>query len=85
MAPAPFRFADLHVVRTECLGPSMIRVTFGGAGLAEIASGGRDQRVKLFLPRRGQDAPIVPAGEHWYADWRAMDADLRAIMRTHRA
>jgi NADPH-dependent ferric siderophore reductase len=83
MAPAPFRFADLRVVRTECLGPSMIRVTFGGAGLAEIASGGRDQRVKLFLPRRGQDAPIVPAGEHWYAAWRAMDADLRAIMRTY--
>jgi NADPH-dependent ferric siderophore reductase len=83
MAPAAFRFADLWVVRTERLGPGMIRVTFGGAGLAEIASGGRDQRVKLFLPRPGQDAPVVPAGADWYATWRAMDPDVRAIMRTY--
>jgi NADPH-dependent ferric siderophore reductase len=81
--PAPFRFADLRVVRAERLGPSMIRVTFGGAELAEIASGGRDQRVKLFLPHPGQDAPVVPGGADWYVAWQAMDPDVRAIMRTY--
>jgi NADPH-dependent ferric siderophore reductase len=83
MAPAPFRFADLRVVRTERLGPSMIRVTFGGAELAEIASGGCDQRVKLFLPHPEQRTPLVPGGADWYAGWRAMDPDVRAIMRTY--
>jgi NADPH-dependent ferric siderophore reductase len=82
-AAAPFRFADLCVVRTERLGPTMVRVTLGGAELARLASGGRDQRVKLFLPHPGQDVPVVPRGEDWYAEWRAMDPEVRAIMRTY--
>ncbi|RNL86066.1 siderophore-interacting protein [Halostreptopolyspora alba] len=82
---APFRFADLRVVRTERLGPTMLRITFGGEGLVELASGGRDQRLKLFLPHPHQDAPIVPtdAGDEWFAQWRAMDPEVRGIMRSY--
>lgn len=82
---APFRFVELRVVRTERLGPTLLRVTFGGEGLAELVSGGRDQRLKLFLPHPHQDAPIVPtdAGDQWFAQWRAMDPDVRGIMRSY--
>ncbi len=81
----PFRFFDLHVVRTERLGPTMVRVTFGGERLQELTSGGRDQRFKLFLPHPGQDAPVVPteSGEGWFAAWRAMDPAVRGIMRSY--
>ncbi|MBB4930430.1 NADPH-dependent ferric siderophore reductase [Lipingzhangella halophila] len=81
----PYRFAELHVVRAERLGPTMLRVTFGGQQLAELTSGGRDQRLKLFLPHPHQDTPIVPteAGEQWFTQWRAMDPDVRGIMRTY--
>jgi NADPH-dependent ferric siderophore reductase len=81
----PFHFFDLRVVRAERLGPTMVRVTFGGDALAGLASGGRDQRVKLFLPHPHQTAPVVPAeeGDGWYAAWRAMDPEVRAIMRTY--
>ncbi|GAB2782805.1 siderophore-interacting protein [Streptomyces daliensis] len=87
-APAlsvPFQFFDLHVVRTLRLGPTMLRVTFGGECLKEFASGGRDQRFKLFLPQPGQEAPVVPveAGNDWFPQWRAMDPSVRGIMRSY--
>ncbi|GAB3980971.1 siderophore-interacting protein [Actinoallomurus acanthiterrae] len=82
---APFRFFDLHVVRTRRLGPSMVRITFGGERLTGLAAGGRDQRFKLFLPHPHQAAPVVPtgAGEEWFARWREMDPTVRAVMRSY--
>ncbi|GAA0321024.1 siderophore-interacting protein [Actinoallomurus spadix] len=81
----PFRFFDARVVRTRRLGPSIIRITFGGESLAGFAGGGRDQRFKLFLPHPHQHSPIVPAeaGEDWFARWRAMDPAVRAVMRSY--
>ncbi|MET7934474.1 siderophore-interacting protein [Streptomyces sp. NPDC005322] len=81
----PFRFFDAQVVRTRSLGPSMARITFGGACLKEFTAGGRDQRFKLFLPHPGQSAPVVPVedGEGWFAGWRAMDPGVRGIMRSY--
>ncbi|GAA4624272.1 siderophore-interacting protein [Actinoallomurus vinaceus] len=82
---APFRFFDLHVVRTRHLGPSMVRITFGGEPLTGLTAGGRDQRFKLFLPHPHQDAPVVPAdaGEEWFARWRETDPAVRAVMRSY--
>ncbi|MER6139186.1 siderophore-interacting protein [Streptomyces sparsogenes] len=84
-ASVPFRFFDVRVVRTRVLGPSMVRITFGGEGLKDFVSGGRDQRFKLFLPHPHQDAPLVPveAGQEWFPVWRAMDPARRAVMRSY--
>ncbi|MEU1626478.1 siderophore-interacting protein [Streptomyces sp. NPDC020096] len=79
----PFRFFDLRVARTERLGPGMVRITFGGEQLADFTTGGRDQRFKLFLPHPGQDAPVVPTQEDWFAQWRAMDPGVRGVMRSY--
>ncbi|WAP57838.1 siderophore-interacting protein [Streptomyces sp. S465] len=81
----PYRFFDARVVRTRSLGPSMARITFGGGCLKDFVSGGRDQRIKLFLPHPGQTAPVVPveAGESWFPVWRAMDPAVRGIMRSY--
>lgn len=82
---AAFRFFAVRVARATPVGPSLVRVTFAGADLGELASGGRDQRFKLFLPHPGQDEPAVPgeAGEDWFARWRAMDPAVRAVMRSY--
>jgi NADPH-dependent ferric siderophore reductase len=78
----PFRFFDLHVTRTERLGPSTVRITFTGDD--GLVCGGRDQRFKLFLPHAHQTAPVVPAvSDDWYARWREMDPGRRAIMRSY--
>ncbi|MEU3303925.1 siderophore-interacting protein [Streptomyces sp. NPDC006678] len=85
---APFRFFPLQVVRTRRLGPSLVRVTFGGEALKDFASGGRDQSLSLFLPHPGQDEPVVPVAEDgdMYATlgaWRALPDDVRAVMRSY--
>ncbi|MFF1498825.1 siderophore-interacting protein [Streptomyces sp. NPDC058316] len=82
---APFRFFDLTVLRTRRLGPSMLRVTFGGPGLDGFAAGGRDQSLSLFLPHPGQAEPIVSVGEdgNWFATWRALPENVRAVMRSY--
>ncbi|RAJ59830.1 NADPH-dependent ferric siderophore reductase [Streptomyces sp. Amel2xB2] len=87
-APArtvPFEFFDVHVVRARRLGPTMLRVTLGGEPLRRLSAGGRDQRIKLFLPQAGQQAPLVPtdAGEAWFTVWRSMDPSVRGIMRSY--
>ncbi|MGW1077646.1 siderophore-interacting protein [Streptomyces sp. NPDC002537] len=82
---SPFRFFDLHVVRTARISPAMVRVTFGAADLAELTSGGRDQRFKVFLPQPRQDAPVMPEvlDEGWFAHWRSQDPAVRSVMRTY--
>jgi len=83
-----FRFFDAEVVRTRRLGPTLMRVTFGGGesdGLAGFASGGRDQSFSLFLPRPGQSAPVLPdrTGDGWYDRWQAVPAHRRPVMRSY--
>ncbi|WP_018654968.1 siderophore-interacting protein [Actinomadura flavalba] len=80
-------FLDLRVTRVARLSPTMLRVTLGGDRVDDFASGGRDQRFKLFLPHPGQDAPVVPvdAGEDWFGAWRALSPANRAVMRTYTA
>ncbi|MEV1050806.1 siderophore-interacting protein [Streptomyces sp. NPDC059017] len=85
---APFRFFPLQVARTRRLGPSLIRVTFGGEALEGFASGGRDQSLSLFLPHPGQEEPVIPlpGEEDMYARlgaWRALPDDERAVLRSY--
>ncbi|MFJ8695588.1 siderophore-interacting protein [Streptomyces roseolilacinus] len=90
-AAPPFNFFPLQVVRTRRLGPSLVRVTFTGAGdedLSGFASGGRDQSLSLFLPHPGQPEPVLPPvvdGDLYGAlgAWRAMPDDVRAVMRSY--
>jgi NADPH-dependent ferric siderophore reductase len=82
---AQYGFFEARVVRSRRLGPTMVRVTFGGGQLKGFASGGRDQSFSLFLPHPGQDAPVLPIeeGEHWFTAWRALPEDVRAVMRSY--
>ncbi len=81
-----FDFFHPSVVRTERLSPHLLRVVLGGGDtLARVVNGGHDQRFKLFLPRPGQSAPVLPdvLDPDWYARWRAMDPGVRGVMRTY--
>jgi len=82
---APFRFFSLQVVRTRRLGPSMVRVTFGGEDLAYFFSDGCDQSLSLFLPHPHQTEPQVPLelGDGWWQGWRELPDDVRAVMRSY--
>ncbi|SNX59733.1 NADPH-dependent ferric siderophore reductase [Streptomyces sp. TLI_55] len=82
---APFRFFSLQVVRTRQLGPSLVRVTFGGEELREFYSNGCDQSLSLFIPAEGQTEPVVPIelGDGWWQAWRELPDDVRAVMRSY--
>ncbi|MFF1480252.1 siderophore-interacting protein [Streptomyces sp. NPDC058301] len=85
-ATVPFRLFDLSVIRTRRLGPSLVRITFGGEQLAYFEGGGRDQSLSLFLPHPGQDAPVLPPAENpetWFAEYRALPDGVRAVMRSY--
>ncbi|MGW1723067.1 siderophore-interacting protein [Streptomyces sp. NPDC002306] len=84
-AAAPFRFFALEVVRTRRLGPSLVRVTFGGPDLAFFHSHGRDQSLSLFLPHPGQSEPVVPMeyDDDWWRNYRRPPEDVRAVMRSY--
>ncbi|MDI3423014.1 siderophore-interacting protein [Streptomyces luteolus] len=87
---APFRLFRLEVERVVRLSPSLVRVTFTGPELGEFRSGGLDQSLSLFLPRPGQQDPVLPPTEGtdpagWYAAYRAMADDTRAVMRSYTA
>jgi NADPH-dependent ferric siderophore reductase len=84
-ALSPYRFFEVTVERKAPVGPSTVRVTFGGADLAHFASLGLDQSLSLFLPHPGQDAPVLPLeeGDGWWAAWRELADDVRAVMRSY--
>jgi NADPH-dependent ferric siderophore reductase len=81
----PFRLFALRVLRSTRLSPSFLRITFGGADLADVICGGRDQRVKVFFPHPHQSVPVLPENRDgdWFTSWRAMDPQVRAVMRTY--
>lgn len=89
-----FRFFAFEVRDSFAVSPSLRRITFadpggpapeGCAPVADFASGGRDQSLSLFLPHPGQREPVLPAGagEGWYAAWRELPEDVRAVMRSY--
>ncbi|MGX1910422.1 siderophore-interacting protein [Streptomyces phaeochromogenes] len=82
---APFRFFTLQVTRTRRLSPSLVRVTFSGPDLHAFASNGQDQSLSLFLPRPGQQTPVMPMeyGDGWRQAWIDIPEDVRAVMRSY--
>lgn len=67
------------VVRTEQLTPNMIRIVFGGPGLAGFESTGfTDQYVKVSLPVEGADRPASRRYtiRHWDPDSREATIDF---------
>lgn len=58
-------------------------MVFAAPDVANMKTDGPDQRIKVFFPLPGQDAPQVPQGEDWYARYRALPEGERAPMRTY--
>ncbi|MFJ3033178.1 siderophore-interacting protein [Curtobacterium pusillum] len=58
--PEHVELLTLHVVRTERISPSFVRVVFGGDDLARFRHMGYDQWFRLFLPVDGGDLTRAP-------------------------
>lgn len=78
-----YRLFEVALKERRVLSPSLHRLVFTGADVARMKTEGPDQRIKVFFPLPGQDAPDVPSGEDWYARYRALADDQRPPMRTY--
>lgn len=68
------RFFYAEVVRAERISPSLVRVVFGGDGLADYTSNGAaDECVSLYFAGEGEDKP--PAMTEKDGDWGYHDID----------
>jgi NADPH-dependent ferric siderophore reductase len=88
VAVSPILAFDIEVAAVTRLSPHFVRVTFGGADLAELDDGGdlgpRDLRVKLMFASPGHPLPdFGDLARGWYPQWLAMDPATRGSMRTY--
>ncbi|MFB9835193.1 siderophore-interacting protein [Actinoallomurus acaciae] len=76
------RLFHVRVTARVPIAPRMLRVSLAGDDLADFVGDGPDQRVKLLLPREGQDRPQVTYGMT-PADLLALPEEVRPVMRTY--
>ncbi|MCY9783333.1 siderophore-interacting protein [Nocardiopsis sp. EMB25] len=74
-----------RVVRTERTSEHFVTVTLGGEDLADFPYLGRDQFVRVFLPREGQDRLHMPtsADRKWVVQLYAMPKSRRPHVRNY--
>lgn len=78
-----FTVFSVRVSGVRRLGAHLVRITFGGAELAGMGSGGLDQRIKLLFALPDQDGPCLPEDERTLRAVRAMPRHLRPVVRTY--
>ncbi|MDT0328468.1 siderophore-interacting protein [Nocardiopsis lambiniae] len=73
------------VVRTERITEHFVNVTLGGDELADFEFLGRDQFVRLFLPRPGQERVHLPtvADRRWVSQLYAMPKERQPYVRNY--
>jgi NADPH-dependent ferric siderophore reductase len=73
----------VQVLRTAELTPSMRRITLGGAELAGFLDDHTGPNVKVFVPRHGQERPVLPALDHHTGRYLWPEPHERPTMRTY--
>ncbi|WP_136068687.1 siderophore-interacting protein [Modicisalibacter radicis] len=95
-AQQSYRIFDITLSRRTSVSPSLVRFTFTGPEVGQMATHAPDQRIKLFFPspdagseasaQGGLDAlfEIAKLHEHdWYGAFRALPDAQRPPMRTY--
>ncbi|MDN7131146.1 siderophore-interacting protein [Halomonas sp. MC140] len=87
-AKQSYRIFDITLLRRTHVSASLVRFTFSGPDVSQMATYAPDQRIKLFFPEG--DATLDPLfeiakrAEHdWYSAYRALQDDQRPTARTY--
>jgi NADPH-dependent ferric siderophore reductase len=81
--PIDFNAVLATVAAVDDLSPHLRRVTFVAPRIADAVTAGPDQRIKVLLSPPDGGELRLPAGDNWYAEWCALPAEERFIMRTY--
>ncbi|MDE9364532.1 siderophore-interacting protein [Luteipulveratus sp. YIM 133132] len=82
-AVRPFAMFRVQVSRVTRISPRLVRLTFTGPDLHDLADIGYDQRIKLVLASATGTLADMPTGDDWFGLWRLMDTDRRPVIRTY--
>jgi len=87
-AQQSYRLFNITLARRTQVGASLVRFTFTGPDVSQMATYAPDQRVKLFFPEGGSSlAPLFGLSHHemqdWYSAYRALPENQRPLMRTY--
>lgn len=89
MATKPsYLLFDVSLSRRTQISPSMVRFTFTGPQVAQMATYAPDQRIKLFFPSNGGSLDalfnaVQQETHDWYEAYRALPEAQRPAMRTY--
>jgi NADPH-dependent ferric siderophore reductase len=90
LAPSRSRATYLHrcvhaqVVQIKLLTPHLKRITLAADVLREFPWHGPDQWFRLFLPRAGQQRPVLPTrADDWWPQIVAMPDEIRPLVRNY--
>lgn len=81
--PSGYRIFDLTLKRRVAVSPSLLRLVFTGADVAQMNTLAPDQRVKLLFPAADGSLPALPQGMHWNEARRQLPVEQRPAMRTY--
>lgn len=86
---SPYAVRHAEVRAAGPVGPGVVRVTLGGADLADLPTAAPDGYLKMFFPLVRGEAPVLPAMPDdgdvgaWYRTYLALPDDRRPPMRTY--
>lgn len=88
MAQQLYQLFDITLIRRTQVSASLVKFTFNGPDVGQMATYAPDQRIKLFFPEGGGTLDplfeIAKLEEHdWYGAYRALPDALRPSMRTY--
>lgn len=88
MAAKPsYLLFDVTLLRRTQISPSIVRFTFTGPQVEQMATYAPDQRIKLFFPSSASSLDtlfnVVQQSDDWYAAYRGLPEGQRPAMRTY--
>lgn len=81
--PSAYRAFDLTLKRRVALSPSLLRLVFTGADVAQMNTLAPDQRVKLLFPAADGSLPTLDPSLHWNEARRRLPSVQQPPMRTY--
>lgn len=83
-----YGYFDITLKQRTQISTSLVRFTFSGPDVHQMATYAPDQRIKLFFPDGDASLEVLSeiarqSGPDWYSQYRALDEQIRPPMRTY--
>ncbi|MFE8148654.1 siderophore-interacting protein [Brenneria goodwinii] len=78
-----YRLFNVQLARKTAVSPSLLRLVFSGAEVAQMKRDAPDQRIKMLFPSEDGTPPSLPAQGQWYQMALSLPKEKRPVIRTY--